>query len=201
MSKNPRDDGTRSVRPTVDTLASAAGKIARRGPAPVHLWNPPFCGQLDIRIARDGTWYYLGTPIGRQRLVKLFSSIIRKDNDRYYLVTPVEKVGICVEDVPFIAIDFDIKGCGRGQSVTFLTNVDEQAIASAMRPVRVERAAQTGEVSPYVTVRANLEARIDRKSFFRLVDICCHEDRDGKSWFGLWSENTFFPFIPSAEIG
>ncbi|MCY4445876.1 MAG: DUF1285 domain-containing protein, partial [Rhodobacteraceae bacterium] len=109
-----------------DNIAAAAQKATKKGPPPVHLWDPPFCGDLDMRIARDGTWYYLGTPIGRKRLVKLFASIIRKDDDDYYLVTPVEKVGIKVEDAPFIAVDFEVDNFGIDQSVTFFTNVDDQ---------------------------------------------------------------------------
>ena len=153
-----------------------------------------------MRISRSGLWFYLGTPIGRKPLVKLFSSIIRKDGDQYFLVTPVEKVGIQVDDAPFVAVDFETEGSGRDQSVTFTTNVDEQVTAGSEKPIRVERAPETGEVSPYVLVRSNLEALIDRKSFYRLVDICTHEIRDGESWFGLWSGGTFFPFIPSAEL-
>ena len=99
---------TSKLTPDADSLAKSASSLNKKGPAPVHLWNPPFCGNLDIRIARDGTWYYLGTPIGRKRLVKLFSTILRKDDDDYFLVTPVEKVGIQVDDAPFVAVDFEV---------------------------------------------------------------------------------------------
>ncbi len=103
------DSHQKTVTANADTIASAATKAAKgQGPAPVHLWNPPFCGDLDMRIARDGTWFYLGTPIGRKRLVKLFSTIIRKDGDEYFLVTPVEKVGINVDDAPPVAVDYDV---------------------------------------------------------------------------------------------
>ena len=166
----------------------------------MHLWNPPFCGDLDMRIARDGNWFYLGTPIGRKPLVKLFASIIRKDGDDYFLVTPVEKVGIKVDDAPFVAVDFDVLGSGRTQSVTFVTNVDETATAGERNPIRIVRSPEDGEVSPYITVRANLEALIDRKSFYRLVDICVYEKHEGENWFGVWSEGIFFPFIPSSEL-
>ena len=188
------------AKPSADNLVESVRKASKRGPPPVHLWNPPFCGDLDMRIARDGTWFYLGTPIGRKPLVKLFSSIMRKDGDDYFLVTPVEKVGIKVDDAPFVAVDFEVEGEGRSQSVTFTTNVDEVTTAGDKRPIRVPRDPRTGEVSPYVLVRSNLEALIDRKSFYRLVEICSHERHDGEDWFGLWSEGTFFPFIPSAEL-
>ncbi len=153
-----------------------------------------------MRIARDGNWFYLGTPIGRKSMVRLFSSIIRKDGEDYFLVTPVEKVGIRVDDAPFVAVDFDASGSGRDQLVNFRTNVDEETAAGPDRPIRVVRDPDTGEVSPYVLVRTNLEALIDRKSFHRLVDLCVHEDVGGESWFGLWSGGRFFPFITSREL-
>ena len=195
MTKPPE-----TTAPSADGIARAAKAAAKKGPPPVHLWNPPFCGDLDMRIARDGTWFYLGTPIGRKPLVKLFSSIIRKDGHDYFLVTPVEKVGITVDDAPFVAVDFDVEGSGRDQVLTFTTQVDDEVAAGPDNPIRVVRDPGTGEPSPYVLVRANLEALIDRKSFYRLVDIGAHEDHDGDRWFGVWSGGAFFPVIPSAEL-
>jgi len=188
------------VKPTAETLAQAAQQAGKRGLPPVHLWNPPFCGDLDMRIARDGTWFYLGTPIGRAPLVRLFSTILRRDGDDYFLVTPVEKVGITVDDAPFVAIDFNIKNNGLDQIITFETNVGDIAIAGSQNPIRVVRDAETGEPSPYVLIRANLEALIDRKSFYRLVDIGAHHEVNGQKWFGLWSSATFFPIIPFEEL-
>jgi hypothetical protein len=188
------------VRPSADTLAAAAREAARKGPAPVHLWNPPFCGDIDMEIRRDGTWFYLGTPIGRHALVKLFSSIIRRDGEGYFLVTPVEKVGIRVHDAPFVAVDVDVEGTGQDAVLTFLTNVEDQVTAGPDHPIRVVRNSLTGEPAPYVHVRANLEALIDRKTFYRLVDLGRHELHDGRSWFGLWSGGAFFPVIPSDEL-
>ena len=188
------------VKPSAESLAEAAREAAKQGLPPVHLWNPEYCGELDMRIARDGTWYYLGTPIGRKRLVRLFSTILRRDGDDYFLVTPVEKVGITVDDAPFVAVDFERAGAGRDQIVTFETNVGDVAPAGPDHPIRVKRDEKTGEPAPYVLVRANLEALIDRKSFYRLVDLCVHEDHEGARWFGLWSGGAFFPFIPSAEL-
>ncbi len=188
------------VKPTAETLAQAAQAEGKRGLPPVHLWNPPFCGDLDMRIARDGTWFYLGTPIGRAPLVRLFSTILRKDGDDYFLVTPVEKVGITVDDAPFVAIDFEVSDPGPNQILRFETNVGDFTEAGPDNPIRVERDPQTGEPSPYVLVRSNLEALIDRKSFYRLVDIGIHEDVDGKGWFGLRSSGQFFPIIPSEEL-
>lgn len=154
-----------------------------------------------MRIARDGTWFYLGTPIGRFELVKLFSSILRKDGERYVLVTPVEKVGIQVDDAPFVAIDFEAEGTGNAQVLRFETHVGDVTVAGPEAPIRVVRDAETGEPSPYVLVRHNLEALIDRKSFYRLVELGAHHEVNGESWFGLWSSGAFFPVIPSSELG
>lgn len=189
-----------SVKPSADTLATAAKAATKKGPPPVHLWNPPFCGDLDMRIARDGTWWYLGTPMGRKALVKLFSSIIRKDGDDYFLVTPVEKVGITVDDAPFVAVDFEITNPGPEQILTFETHVGDFATAGPDHPIRVTRDPESGEPSPYILIRANLEALIDRKSFYRLIDICVDEEHKGQNWFGLWSCGQFFPVIPSDEL-
>ncbi|MGD9295200.1 MAG: DUF1285 domain-containing protein [Roseobacter sp.] len=188
--------GQKTVTPTAESLAATISAAKTRGSPPVHLWNPPFCGDIDMRIARDGTWFYEGTPINRPGLVKLFSSILRKEGEDYFLVTPVEKAGIKVADAPFVAVDFEVKGAGATQEITFLTNVGDETVAGADLPLRVERDADTGEPSPYVRVRANLDALIDRKSFYRLVDLGTHHE----GWFGLWSSGAFFPVIPSDEI-
>ncbi|MDC1094631.1 DUF1285 domain-containing protein [Planktomarina temperata] len=189
--------GQNIVTPSAENIAASVSAATRgKGLPPVHLWNPPFCGDLDIRIARDGTWFYLGTPIGRPALVKLFSSILKKAAGKYYLVTPVEKVGIQVDDAPFVAVDVD----HRDGDLHFTTQVGDTMIAGPDHPIRVERDPKTGEPSPYVLVRSNLEALIDRKSFYRLVDLGLHEIWKGESWFGLRSQSTFFPVIPSKEL-
>ncbi|MBS0125771.1 DUF1285 domain-containing protein [Thetidibacter halocola] len=188
------------VTPSAEGLAASVRSATRKGPPPVHLWNPPFCGDLDIRIARDGTWFYLGTPIGRFELVRLFSSILKLEDGKYFLVTPVEKVGITVDDAPFVAVDFAAEGDGDAQVLTFTTHVGDVTVAGKDNPIRVLRDPETGEPSPYVHVRAGLEALIDRKSFYRLVEIGAHHAVDGIDWFGLWSGGVFFPMIPSAEL-
>jgi uncharacterized protein len=198
MAKMPGEQ--QIVTPSADNLAAAAKAAGKKGPPPVHLWNPPFCGDLDMEIRRDGTWFYLGTPIGRHGLVKLFSSIIRRDGDAYFLVTPVEKVGIRVVDAPFVAVDVAAHGTGRNQTLTFTTQVEDEAVAGPDHPIRVVRDPATGEPSPYIHIRANLEALIDRKTFYRLIDLGHHEPHQGESWFGLWSSGTFFPIIPSADL-
>lgn len=184
------------MTPSPDGLASSVKAAKTRGLPPVHLWNPPFCGDLDMHIAKDGTWSYLGTPINRFELVKLFSSILKKEDGKYFLVTPVEKVGITVEDAPFIAVDFEAKGDGQAQRLSFSTHVGDVAVAGPDHPIRIVIDAETDEPSPYILVRANLEARIDRKSFYRLVDIATHLD----GWFGVWSGGQFFPLIRSDDL-
>lgn len=179
-----------TVKPSADSLASAAQHFAKRGPAPVHLWTPDFCGDLDMRIARDGTWFYLGTPIGRMPLVKLFSLIIKREGEDYFLVTPVEKVGIKVDDVPFIAVDFNVEQ----DSIVFETNVGDHVPLGPAHPMRIHY-NEKGEPAPYVLVRANLEARVDRKSFYRLVDLVQTHPHQGEDWLGVWSSGQFFPFL------
>ncbi|CUH42809.1 DUF1285 domain-containing protein [Ruegeria atlantica] len=188
--------GQKPVTPSPDGLAASVKAAKTRGLPPVHLWNPPFCGDLDIHIAKDGSWTYLGSPINRFELVKLFSSILKKEDGKYCLVTPVEKVGITVEDAPFVAVDFDATGEGQTQVLTFTTRVGDTAIAGPDHPIRIVIDPETDEPSPYVLVRANLEARIDRKSFYRLVDIATHKD----GWFGVWSGGQFFPLVRSDSL-
>ncbi|ETX28540.1 DUF1285 domain-containing protein [Roseivivax isoporae] len=189
-----------SVTPSAEGIAAHARAAKGRGLPPVHKWNPPFCGDLDMRIARDGTWFYQGSPIGRIELVRLFSSILKRENGKYFLVTPAEKVGITVEDAPFVATDFEVEGDGETQVLTFVTHVGDRAAAGPDHPIRVERDPETGEPSPYVLIRHDLEALIDRKSFYRLAEIGAHHGHDGQDWFGLWSGGRFFPMIPSAEL-
>lgn len=186
--------------PSADGLVASVRASGGKGPPPVHLWNPPFCGDIDMRIARDGTWFYLGTPIGRPALVKLFSSILKREGEAYFLVTPAEKVGIQVDDAPLLAVDFEATGQGRDQTLTFTTKTDDIATAGPDHPLRFARHPDTGEPAPYILIRSNLEALIDRKSFYRLIELGCHEDHAGHKWFGLWSSGQFFPAIPSDEL-
>ena len=172
----------------------AAAQAGGKGLPPVHLWHPPYCGEIDIRIARDGTWWHEGSPIGREKLVRLFSTILRREGDRYFLVTPVEKVGIVVEDVPFIAVDFTVTGTGQGQALHFTTNVGDHVTAGPDAPLRLDGPA------PYVMVRAGLEGRLDRKSFYRLAELGCVEPRDGEDWFGVWSGGVFWPMHRAGEV-
>ncbi|PTU75702.1 DUF1285 domain-containing protein [Pseudomonas mangrovi] len=169
-----------------------------KGLPPVHLWNPDFCGDIDMRIARDGTWYYLGTPIGRKPMVRLFSTIIRRDGDDYFLITPVEKVGIKVDDAPFVAVSVVAEGEGEQQRLRFLTNVEDEVEAGAEHPIRVVLDPATQEPSPYVHVRSNLEALIGRNVFYQLVELAVPREIDGQTWLGIWSGGEFFPIGPQS---
>lgn len=169
-----------------------------KGLPPVHLWNPPFCGDIDMRIAQDGLWYYMNSPIGRKPLMQLFASVLRHDEDgKYYLVTPVEKCGIRVDDAPFIAVRMRVEGEGRDQIIHFETNVDDEVTVDADHPLRVEDEAGTGGLKPYVLVRARLEALVSRALFYDLVARGMVEGE----WFGVWSSGRFWPMKPAAEIG
>jgi hypothetical protein len=159
---------------------------------PVDKWNPPDCGDIDMRIAVDGTWFYLGTPIGRPALVRLFSTILRREPDgRYVLVTPVEKVGIKVEDAPFIAVRVDVEGEGRAQRLRFLTNVGDELVASVEHSLRVAFRGQ--EPRPYVHVRGQLEARVSRAVFYELVAMAEERATESGRELGVWSEGAWFP--------
>lgn len=186
----------KTVTPDAEGLVASINATKSRGLPPVHLWNPPFCGDLDMRIARDGTWFYEGSAIERPNLVKLFSSILKLENGKFYLVTPVEKVGITVDDAPFVALDFEVSQTGTDQELVFETHVGDHVVAGADNEIRVVRHPETGEPSPYIHIRAGLEALIDRKSFYRLIDLGEHENE----WFGVRSGGVFFPIIPSADL-
>lgn len=174
-------------------LLSQIPNAEKKGLPPVHLWNPPFCGDLDMRIRRDGSWFYQGTPIGRPAMVRLFSTVIRRDGDDYFLVTPVEKVGIKVDDAPFVAVELVAEGSGEAQVLRFITNVGDETEAGAEHPIRVELDPVTQEPAPYVHVRANLEALIHRNVFYQLVELAVPREIDGADWLGVWSQGRFFP--------
>lgn len=182
-------------------LLAQVPKDKGKGLPPVHLWNPDFCGDIDMRIARDGTWYYQGTPIGRKPMVRLFSTIIRRDGDDYFLVTPVEKVGIQVEDAPFVAVALQVSGEGEEQEqvLRFTTNIGDEVIADVEHQIRVELDPVTQEPSPYVLVRSNLEALIHRNVFYQLVELAVEKQIEGKPWLGVWSEGLFYPIGPLSE--
>jgi uncharacterized protein len=171
--------------------------VKEKGLPPVHLWNPPFCGDIDMRIAADGLWYYMNSPIGRMPLVKLFASILRYDEDqKYYLITPVEKCGIRVDDAPFVAIRMRVEGRQRDQVIYFETNVDDDVAVGPEHPLRVADELGTGGLKPYVLVRRNLEALVSRALYYDLVALGVVEGE----WFGVWSSGEFYPMQRAAEL-
>ena len=174
--------------------------IKESEPAPVHLWDPPYCGELDIRITRDGNWHYNKSPIGRKRLVKLFSNILKKEGDFYYLVTPVEKIKIQVDDAPFLIVDIESKTVNGTQEITFLTNTETEFSLGSKNPLRILFKNHTQEPSPYVVVRKNLEGLIDRKTFYRLIEKSDFHLHKGASWLGIWSQNVFFPILEENKL-
>src|ERR1700757_5065131 len=175
--------------------ASAAGK----GLPPVHLWNPPFCGDLDMRIASDGTWFYMGTPIGRHALVRLFSSILKREGDKHFLVTPVEKVGIRVADAPFMAVAMVKDEDSRGALLRFRTNVDDWIDCDAAHRLRFAKAVDGG-LTPCLHVRADLWAKVTRALYYDLVDLGEERMIDGQELFGVTSAGEFFPMADADEV-
>lgn len=180
----------------LDALAGAAKSAAKKGPPPVHLWNPPFCGDIDMRIATDGTWYYLKTPIGRSALVKLFASVLKREGDRYFLVTPVEKCGITVEDAPFLAIAMQVESRSPGQVLRFVTNVGDEVPCGPEHPLRFEQETGTGGLKPYLLVRRNLWAKVTRALFYDLVELGEERSVGGVRLYGVVSQGVFFAMAP-----
>src|SRR5690242_10446096 len=177
------------------TNATSAG----RGLPPVHLWNPPFCGDLDMRIAGDGTWFYLGTPIGRPALVRLFSTILKREGDKHFLVTPVEKVGIRVDDAPFMAVEMREENDERGRLLRFRTNVDDWVACEEGHGLRFETASDGG-ITPYLHVRADLWAKVTRALYYDLVDIGEERMVDGREMFGIESGGEFFAMAGAEQV-
>lgn len=167
---------------TPDAQNAVKGLIPSKGPAPVHLWNPPFCGDIDMHIDRDGGWHYMGSPITRMAMVRLFANVLKREGDRHFLVTPVEKVGITVEDVPFVITDMAVGG-----NITLVSHLGDEVPLTTLR--------MAGGV-PYAPVRGGMEGRIDRKTFYRLADLA--EVRGDT--FGVPDGPAFIALCPSADI-
>jgi hypothetical protein len=173
-----------------ELLENARGQ----GAAPVERWNPPYCGDIGLEIRRDGTWLYQGSPILRPALVKLFASVLRRDADgRHYLVTPVEKVDVAVEDAPFLAVEMEVRGTGDAQRLVLRTNVDDVVVCDAEHPLRFASVGPEGGLKPYLTVRGRLEALLSRTLYYDLVEIAVTEMRGGAAVLGAWSGGAFFP--------
>lgn len=194
MAPEKRDSGG------LDAIAGEARRAGERGPPPVHLWDPPFCGDLDMRIASDGTWFYLKTPIGRPALVKLFASVLWREGDKYFLKTPVEKIGITVDDAPFTAVEMKAEGEGLGRVLSFRTNVDDWVACGADHALRFEPEEETGGLKPYLHVRRDLWALVTRALFYDLVELGEERDIGGRRMFGVASGGAFFAMVPADDL-
>jgi uncharacterized protein len=171
-----------------------------KGLPPVHLWDPPYCGEIDMRIASDGTWFYQKTPIGRPALVKLFASVLKREGDRYFLVTPVEKCGITVEDAPFLATEMKTETSPSGRVLRFVTNVGDEVPCGPDHPLRFEPETGTGGLKPYLLVRRNLWAKVTRALFYDLVELGEERSVEGVRLYGLVSQGHFFPMAPVENL-
>ncbi len=183
----------------LEAITAALGRSGKGAP-PVECWNPPFCGDLDMRIATDGTWFYLKTPIGRPALVKLFASVLKREGENYFLVTPVEKCGIRVDDAPFLAVELSVERGGIGQVLNFRTNVDDWVSCGPQHMLRFEPEAGTGGLKPYLHVRRDLWAKVTRALFFDLVELGEERNIDGTMMFGVASSGAFFPMAPAEQM-
>ena len=165
----------------------------------MHLWDPPFCGDLDMRIATDCTWYYLGTPIGRPALVRLFSTILKREDGKHFLVTPVEKVGIRVDDAPFLAVEMVKEAREDGRLLRFRTNGMIGVACDSAHRLRFE-AAEDGGLKPYLHVRADLWAKVTRALYYDLVDMGEERVVDGRAMFGIESGGEFFAMADAEQV-
>jgi hypothetical protein len=187
-------------QPGLEAITGALARAGAKGPPPVERWNPPFCGDLDMRIAADGTWFYMKTPIGRPALVKLFASVLKREGDSYFLVTPVEKCGITVDDAPFLAVELNIEDGAEGRVLHFRTNVDDWVACGPQHALRFEPEAGTGGLKPYLHVRRDLWAKVTRTLFFDLVEIGEERDVEGRAMFGVSSMGAFFAMAPADQV-
>ncbi len=192
----------------LEAIVTAVTSEKRKGPPPVERWNPPFCGDIDMRIAADGTWFYQKTPIGRPALVKLFASILKREGEKYFLVTPVEKVGITVEDVPFLAVELALiepeqrllRDDLANHVLRFRTNVDDWVDAGSGHALRFEMQAANGGLKPYLHVRRELWAKVTRALFYDLVELGEERVIDGKAMFGVASGGEFFAMAEASAV-
>ncbi len=183
----------------INDLENVLKTRGKERPPPARLWNPPYCGEIGLRIAADGTWYYRDSAIGREALVKLFASILRREDDgRHYLVTPVEKIGIDVEDAPFLAVEMIVQGRHQNQSLTFRTNVDDMVTAGPLHPLRFKTDRKNNGLKPYLHVRGCLEALVTRAVCYDLLESASEAMIEGETRSGIWSGGRFFPLHSGA---
>jgi hypothetical protein len=181
----------------LDSIVTALPR-ENRGLPPVERWDPPFCGDIDMKIEADGTWLYQKTPIGRPALVKLFGGILKREGDKYFLVTPVEKVGLIVVDAPFLAVELKVEHAA-DQILAFRTNVDDWVEAGTEHAIKFVPEA-TGGLKPYVHVRRDLWAKVTRALFYDLVALGEEREVGGKAMFGIASNGEFFAMAEASAL-
>ena len=200
MSSSAKSGGAAGLASLIERAASDRN-AGKDGLPPVERWNPHFCGDIDMEIKSDGAWFYMGTPIGRPALVRLFSTVLRKDEDgKTYLVTPVEKLCIRIEDAPFVAVEMTRSEKDGKPSITFRTNVGDVITASANNPLRFVVSGEHQQLKPYVLVRGRLEALLARSVTYELLEHGEEADIDGKAMFVIRSEGEVFPVMEMAEL-
>lgn len=195
----------KSTEPSgLEQLIKALKDQPEQKAAPVHLWNPDYCGELDMVIEPDGSWHYDGTPIGREKLVRLFATVLKSEGESYFLVTPAEKIGITVKDAPFNAVAMEQKGKGENQILSFTTNVGDTVIAGKEHPLRFAKGQNSDDIKPYIMIRAGLEARLSRPVYYELANLALEQETTEKAdnsecaSIGVWSNGVFFPFTTYA---
>lgn len=184
----------------LEGLTASVTREGGKGLPPIHLWNPPFCGDIDMRIAADGTWFYAKTPIGRPALVKLFASVLKREGDKYFLVTPVEKVGIVVDDAPFTAVELEVRTAAGSQILKFRTNTGEWVEAGPGHALRFDQDADNEGLAPYLHLRNELWAKVTRALFYDLVELGEEREIDGVMMFGVASRGEFYPMAKASTL-
>jgi len=200
MNKNANEPISLSL-PSGTPSEAPSGLPSEKGPQGIQLTpNQTVCGDLDMRIDREGVWYHDGTPIGRKELVRLFSTVLKRDEaGEYWLITPAEAGRIEVEDAPFVAVELFCSGSGRNQVLSFRTNVGDNVAAGSDHPIHVEPGPETSGPRPYVVMDGGMEARIARSVYYELVALGREEKTGQEIKFGVWSKGDFFPLGPPLD--
>ena len=201
MTQNGKSPDQLDENAKISGLEALIKAQSTKGNAPVDQWDPPYCGDIGMKIGADGCWYYQSSPIGRAALVKLFASVLRRDADgAHYLVTPAEKIDIEVADAPFLAVEMEKRGGGRDQELIFRTNVDDIVRCGPDHPMRFAVDAATQGLKPYILVRGRLEALVSRALYYDLVDLAVTTGRRGRDMFGIWSGGAFYPMAEADKL-
>ena len=200
MAKTGQGSGISAPAGGLEAIAALLPRENGKALPPVERWNPPFCGDIDMRIAADGTWFYQKTPIGRPGLVRLFASVLKREGEKYFLVTPVEKVGLIVEEAPFLAVELKVEDGARGRTLRFRTNVDDWVAAGPGHALRFDQDAENGGLKPFLHVRRELWAKVTRALFYDLVELGEERELGGRQMFGVASAGDFFVMAEASAL-